>query len=238
MKRIVFGKSDNVRVRSSADTTINNVIGTATKKIGFDLLRTTLPLNGFKWYVVSINGKDGYIREDVGVCVDVKVNKPAFGNKLKYLVIHCTATPENREVTKEEIIRWHTNPVSHGGRGWKTVGYSRMINLKGDLILMHNYNENDIVEPWEVTNGASGINSVSRHIVYVGGLDRFMKPKDTRNDAQKETLKKYVLDVVKRYPEILVCGHYHFANKACPSFNVENWCKEIGVSEKNIFKKK
>lgn len=38
--------------------------------------------------------------------------------KLKYLVIHCTATPEGREVSGAEIRAWHTNPVSKGGRGW------------------------------------------------------------------------------------------------------------------------
>lgn len=44
--------------------------------------------------------------------------------KLKYLVIHCTATPEGREVSGAEIRAWHTNPVSKGGRGWKQVGYT------------------------------------------------------------------------------------------------------------------
>ena len=50
--------------------------------------------------------------------------------KLKYLVLHCTATPEGREVTADEIRRWHTSapPV---GRGWKQVGYTDMIHLDG-----------------------------------------------------------------------------------------------------------
>ena len=32
--------------------------------------------------------------------------------KLKYLVIHCTATPEGREVSGAEIRAWHTNPAT------------------------------------------------------------------------------------------------------------------------------
>ena len=28
--------------------------------------------------------------------------------RLKYLVIHCTATPEGREVSAADIRRWHT----------------------------------------------------------------------------------------------------------------------------------
>ena len=37
--------------------------------------------------------------------------------KLFYLVIHCTATPAGREVSAEEIRRWHTAPPNEGGRG-------------------------------------------------------------------------------------------------------------------------
>ena len=40
---------------------------------------------------------------------------------LQYLVIHCTATPEGREVSAADIRRWHTSPPSEGGRGWKQV---------------------------------------------------------------------------------------------------------------------
>ena len=34
--------------------------------------------------------------------------------KLKYLVIHCTATPEGREVSSADIRKWHTSPVAQG----------------------------------------------------------------------------------------------------------------------------
>ncbi|MFR6683342.1 MAG: lysozyme, partial [Phocaeicola massiliensis] len=49
--------------------------------------------------------------------------------KLKYLVIHCTATAESREVSSADIRRWHTAPVSEGGRGWKQVGYTDLFHL-------------------------------------------------------------------------------------------------------------
>ena len=49
--------------------------------------------------------------------------------KLKYLVIHCTATPEGREVSSADIRKWHTSPVSQGGRGWKQVGYLSLIHI-------------------------------------------------------------------------------------------------------------
>lgn len=72
--------------------------------------------------------------------------------KLKYLVIHCTATPEGREVSGAEIRAWHTNPVSKGGRGWKQVGYTDLFHLNGGVERLVNNNEDANVDPWEVTN--------------------------------------------------------------------------------------
>ena len=88
--------------------------------------------------------------------------------KLKYLVIHCTATAEGREVSSADIRRWHTAPVSEGGRGWKQVGYTDLFHLNGGVERLVDNNEDASVDPWEITNGAAGYNSVSRHIVYAG----------------------------------------------------------------------
>ncbi|MDO4230232.1 MAG: lysozyme, partial [Capnocytophaga sp.] len=52
--------------------------------------------------------------------------------KIQFLVIHCTATPEGREVSAEEIRRWHLSPPPKG-RGWKQVGYTEMIHLNGAI---------------------------------------------------------------------------------------------------------
>ena len=102
--------------------------------------------------------------------------------KLKYLVIHCTATPEGRDVSAADIRRWHTAPVSAGGRGWKQVGYTDLIHTDGRVERLVANNEDANVDPWEITNGAAGYNSVSRHIVYAGGVDadNVQKAKDTR----------------------------------------------------------
>lgn len=156
--------------------------------------------------------------------------------KLKYLVIHCTATPEGRVVTKADIIKWHTSPKSKGGNGWKQVGYSEMIGLDGVIIPLVKYNDDDIVDSWEITNGVAGYNSLCRHIVYAGGVDKDkLKPKDTRTEAQKTTLEAYVKGFIIKHPNILVCGHnYLNPAKACPSFDVKKWLKSIGVKDKNI----
>lgn len=109
--------------------------------------------------------------------------------KLKQLVIHCTATPEGREVSADEIRRWHCAPLSEGGRGWRQVGYTDLIHLDGTVERLVDNNEDDVVDPWEITNGAAGHNSVSRHIVYAGGVAADGRtPKDTRTPEQREAL--------------------------------------------------
>ena len=143
---------------------------------------------------------------------------------MQYLVIHCTATPEGREVSAAEIRRWHTAPVSQGGRGWKQVGYTDMVHLDGRVERLADNNEDAQVDPWEVTNGAAGYNSISRHIVYVGGC--------TRTEAQREALKHYVEDFHARFPQVKIVGHHELnPGKACPSFDVPTWLRSIGIRQ-------
>lgn len=150
--------------------------------------------------------------------------------KLKYLVLHCTATPEGREVSSDDIRVWHTNPVSKGGRGWSQVGYTDLIHLNGEVERLVDNNEDANVDPWEITNGAKGYNSISRHVVYVGGVVADGKTtKDTRTKAQKAAMETYVKEFHKRHPNVRIIGHREVAAKDCPSFDVQVWLKEIGV---------
>ena len=159
-----------------------------------------------------------------------------MSKQLTYLVIHCTATPEGREVSADEIRRWHTSPKPKG-RGWKQVGYSDIIHLDGTVENLVPYNDDDVVDTWEITNGATGINSISRHVVYAGGVsaDDVKKAKDTRTWLQELAMITYVKETIARHPNIKVAGHNQFAQKACPSFNVPIWLMAIGVPDKNIY---
>lgn len=152
-----------------------------------------------------------------------------MSKKLQYLIIHCTATPEGREVTSADIRKWHTSapPV---GRGWKQVGYTDMIHLDGKVERLVDNNEDAQVDSWEITNGATGYNQISRHIVYVGGVAKDGKtPKDTRTEAQKRALQIYVKNFHERFPDVKIIGHNEVAAKACPSFDVQAWLKAIGL---------
>lgn len=149
---------------------------------------------------------------------------------LKYLFIHCTATPQGREVSGDEIRRWHTDPVSKGGRGWKQVGYTDVIHLDGTVERLVENNDDVWVDGWEITNGAKGYNSCSRHIVYVGGLAPDARtPLDTRTPAQLEAMERYVKEFHNRFPKVEIKGHNEVAAKACPSFDVQMWLKQIGI---------
>jgi N-acetylmuramoyl-L-alanine amidase len=191
-----------------------------------------------------------------------------MSKKLTFLIIHCSATPGGREVTSDTIRQWHMGPLFNGktiifegktypsvealpdkfiggvsikkirGRGWSRVGYADMVHLDGSIENLVPYDENDVVDPWEITNGASGINSISRHIVYVGGTDSKGYPEDTRTLKQIMALDEYVNNVVAKHPHILIAGHSDFAPKACPSFAVKEWLQFIQVPERNIYIKK
>lgn len=146
--------------------------------------------------------------------------------KLLYLVIHCTATPAGREVSADEIRRWHTAPRPRG-RGWKQVGYTDMIHLDGRVERLVGNNEDNNVDPWEVTNGASGYNGISRHIVYVGGG----RGTDTRTPAQLKAMADYVRAFHAKHPEVKIIGHAEISNKKCPCFNVGQWLTSIGIKQ-------
>jgi hypothetical protein len=151
---------------------------------------------------------------------------------LKYLVLHCTATAEGREVSAAEIRRWHTSPVSQGGRGWKQVGYTDLIHLDGRVERLVDNNEDANVDAWEITNGAKGYNSVSRHVVYAGGLAKDGKTaKDTRTAAQLQAMEAYVKAFNAQHPQVRIVGHNELAAKACPSFDVQAWLKAIGIQQ-------
>lgn len=152
--------------------------------------------------------------------------------QLQRLVLHCTATPEGREVTSNDIRAWHTNPVSKGGRGWKQVGYTDMIHLDGRVERLVQNNEDANVDSWEITNGAQGYNSTSRHVVYAGGVAKDGKtPKDTRTPAQLKAMESYVKDFHRRFPGVRIVGHNELAAKACPSFDVQAWLRTIGINQ-------
>lgn len=131
--------------------------------------------------------------------------------QINKIIIHCSATPEGRDVTVDDIRRWHKNDF-----GWTDIGYHYVIHLDGSI------------HPGrpESTQGAhcSGHNSDSIGVCYIGGLATDCKtPKDTRTPEQCAALDWITEDLKTRYPGAKVYGHNYFnPNKACPCFEIKN----------------
>ena len=134
--------------------------------------------------------------------------------KISKIIIHCSATPEGRDNTIEDIDRWHK------ARGWKGVGYHYVIHLDGSI---HPGRSED-----EVGAHCSGENSKSIGICYIGGLAKDCSTsKDTRTEAQKQSLLELLKELKERYPNATIHGHREFAAKACPCFDAKYEYKDL-----------
>lgn len=137
--------------------------------------------------------------------------------KINEIIIHCTATVEGEDYHVADVDKWHK------ARGWKGIGYHYLITLDGKV-------EKGRAES-EVGAHTVGHNKNSIGIVYVGGVDKYMKPKDTRTEAQKKALLELIIALIIKYPNATIHGHNEFANKACPSFNVQKEYYNINLKK-------
>lgn len=160
--------------------------------------------------------------------------------KLQYLIIHCTATPPTLDLGATQIRAMHCNPVSAGGRGWRVPGYSDVIRMNGAIEELVPNNDDSWVDPREITNGAVGLNAVSRHVAYVGGVVANTRgglvARNTLNAQQEAALLAYIREIIADNEDVQVAGHNQFANKSCPSFSVVKFMRKHGFAEKNICK--
>lgn len=129
------------------------------------------------------------------------------------IIIHCAATPEGKDYTVEQIRQWHTTPKPKGN-GWRDIGYHFVIYRDGSV------HPGRPIE--QIGAHTSGYNANSIGICYIGGCAKDGKtPKDTRTEAQRSALVKLVAELLAKFHGATVHGHNEFANKACPSFNVQ-----------------
>ena len=137
------------------------------------------------------------------------------------IVIHCSATPEGKDVRAADIDKMHR------ARGFKMIGYHYVIDLDGNI---------EQGRPLTMTGahcekpGFSGrpYNQHSIGICYIGGVAEDGKtPKDTRTDAQKLALQALVANLTMQYPITEIIGH----RDASPDLNGDGkiskweWCK-------------
>jgi len=134
--------------------------------------------------------------------------------KINKIIIHCSATPECRDVKASTVKKWHTD------KGWTDIGYHFVVELDGTIV------EGRPIK--KVGAHTYGYNSSSIGICYIGGMTSDMsEPLDTRTEAQKESLNVLLMYLHLVVPEASIHGHNEFKNKACPSFNVQEEYKHL-----------
>lgn len=127
---------------------------------------------------------------------------------INYIAIHCTATQPEYSIASIQNY-WKNN------LGWKNPGYHYIIDRFGNVV--------NLLPIELVSNGVQGYNSQTINISYVGGIDKSGKPKDTRTEAQKQSILKLLKELRVKFPKAKIQGHRDFPNvkKACPSFDAK-----------------
>ena len=131
------------------------------------------------------------------------------------IIVHCSATREGQDISVDTIKKWHVE-----GRGWTDIGYHFYIDINGKI-----WKGRDIDK-----TGAhcKNHNRNSIGVCYCGGVEADGKtPKDTRTEAQKESLLHVLKTLMAMFPLATIYSHNEFANKACPSFDATNEYKDL-----------
>lgn len=133
------------------------------------------------------------------------MSRPEKMRHINEIIVHCSATPAGRDVTTDEIRRWHLR------RGFRDVGYHFVVRLDGTI---------EVGRPLSMAGAhCIGHNANSIGVCYVGGCDSKMTPADTRTAPQREAMVVLLSFLRKLFPGAAIHSHRDFANKACPSFD-------------------
>lgn len=124
------------------------------------------------------------------------------------VILHCSDSDYAHHDDIKVIKKWHTDPKSKGGRGWKDVGYHYFIRKDG---LIQKGRDIDVM-------GAhcKGENKTSIGIC-LSGKHKF-------TDKQFEALEKLIrgLDIRLRN-KFTIHPHNEFSSKSCPNFSLEEF---------------
>ncbi len=161
---------------------------------------------------------DGIVGAKTWAALGVKPQSTSLNLKkstrtITEIIVHCTATKEGVATTTEQIKHYH---MTHG---WTDIAYNYVIELDGSI-----HNGRDVNK---VGGHTANHNAHSIGVVYVGGLDKNGKAKDTRTEAQKAALLKLLKELKAMYPKAKIYGHNSFAKKSCPCFDAVKEYKNI-----------
>ena len=113
--------------------------------------------------------------------------------KIDLIVIHCTATREDKSLSPAELDRMHRQ------RGFNGCGYHYYVRRDGEICSMRPVGQ--------AGAHAKGHNANSIGIAYEGGLDAGGNPADTRTEEQKRSIRVLVRVLCEDYRIRKVVGH-------------------------------
>ena len=127
-------------------------------------------------------------------------------NDIKYLVVHCSDTPNSEHLSAIDIHKMHLS------FGWNGIGYHKIICRNGKV-------EDGRPEYW-IGAHVYGFNKESLGVCIIG--------KNDFNQNQFNSLLSILKSWKKKYPNAEILGHRDFPNtsKTCPNFNVVNWLEK------------
>lgn len=98
-------------------------------------------------------------------------------NKIKRIVVHCTAGYGSIQSIKNYWFKV---------LGWKTGGYHIVVDKRGAINILYPFSK--------VVNGVRGFNTSSIHISYVGGVEKnnYKVATDTRTKLQKIKIEQAI----------------------------------------------
>lgn len=128
---------------------------------------------------------------------------------IKILVVHCSDTEDNQDLSAVDIHKMHID------FGWEGIGYHKVIKRSGKI-------ENGRPEYW-VGAHVKGQNKTSLGVCLIG-RNHFTK---RQFNSLEKILKKWKLE----YPYAQIMGHCDTGNteKTCPNFDVITWSKNRSI---------
>lgn len=132
-----------------------------------------------------------------------------INKNIKFLIVHCSDTANNENLTAKDIHKMHL------GFGWDGIGYHKVICRSGEI-------QEGRPDFWKGAH-VKGKNDISLGVCLIG--------RDKFTVEQFNSLTKVLKTWKSIYPNASIIGHCDVGdtNKTCPNFDVIAWSKSLNL---------
>ena len=140
---------------------------------------------------------------------------------IKKIIVHCAATYPTMDIGVKEIRKWHVEE-----NNWPDIAYHYVIRRSGEI---------ELGRPiWQVGTHTANHNGDSIGICLVGGLEKLPGGRSIGQAnftvAQYAALDTLLCELKAQFPIARIRGHSDYApGRACPCFEVAQWCAERDI---------